>query len=659
MNRLRLLFPVLFLAVLFYVGSPLAQAKDDWLPITPEDLAMKDSPSNPGAKAMILYRSIDRDDQMGSQHEYVRIKIFTEDGKSYADVSIPPFDREFKISGVQGRTIHPDGSIVPFSGQVFEKVVERSKDYKISAKSFTMPDVTPGSIIEYRYTRYWEAINPATRIYYYFPQSEWEISGPLFQKAAHFTFKPANPELFSYRMQATRLPEGAKFTPDKLRGTVNLELANIPPFESEPYMPPDSEVEMRVLFFYSTDLRLPEGDEYWKQNGKKWANGAEGFMDKKGVLSGAVASVTLPSDSPEVKLHKLYDFVQSFQNLSFEREKSAKESQALNIREVNNVADVIANKYGYRSQLNRTFVALARSAGFEATLVKITERDEAILHREWPSFSQLGPEIAMVKLNGKNLFLDPGSLYCPFGILPWQDTGVTGLVLAKTIPTWITTPIPDPQDASMNRVAKMTLGDDGSLSGDVELTFSGLYAYQRRFRAHDEDDTERKKLMEEFLQRWIAIKGDIEFLGVNDWKASNAPLIAKYKVTLPGYASQAGRRVLLPATLFAGSYRNPFPATKRTNPIFMEYLFDDKDDVTITVPKAWQVESLPKQLNDRNPVAEMSTSYTNQNGELHFTREFLFKSIGLEQKYYGALRAYFQTVQAGANEQAVLKTTAQ
>src|SRR5664279_5328964 len=103
MNRLASCFLSACFAVLFLISSPLAHAKDEWQPITPEDLSLKDNPVVPQSKAMILYRSIERDDLMGSQREYVRIKIFTEEGKEYGDVEIPPFDREFKISGVQGR----------------------------------------------------------------------------------------------------------------------------------------------------------------------------------------------------------------------------------------------------------------------------------------------------------------------------------------------------------------------------------------------------------------------------------------------------------------------------------------------------------------------------------------------------------------------------
>ena len=66
-------------------GSP---AKDDWLPIPPEDLALKDNPLNPGAHAMILYRENSIDAKASSVVEYDRIKIFTEEGKNGAMFNI-------------------------------------------------------------------------------------------------------------------------------------------------------------------------------------------------------------------------------------------------------------------------------------------------------------------------------------------------------------------------------------------------------------------------------------------------------------------------------------------------------------------------------------------------------------------------------------------
>ena len=439
--------------------------------------------------------------------------------------------------------------------------------------------------------------------------------------------------------------------------SVILNLHDLPAFEHEMYMPPPKDSESRVLFFYSTDLRIPEGDEYWKQYGKSGTAAPKDSWTRRAHCRERWRASPLSSDSPEEKLHKIYDYVQGLENLTFERRKSDKEVKTLDIREIKSVEDVVNNKYGFRNDLNRTFVSLARAAGIDATLVKVTERDEngQLLHREWPAFSQLGYELALVKLNGKSMYLDPGSPFCPFGILPWEDTGVLGLLLDKSMPTWVTTPTLEPENALIKRTANLTLGDDGSLTGEIVVTYSGEDAYHHRLQVRDEDDTARKKLMEEVLQSWIPVKGEIELVEVNDWKSSNLPLVLKYKVALPGFASQAGHRVLVPSTLFAGAYRNPFISTRRINPIVMENAYDRNDDVTITLPKSFQVESLPKAISDKNAIAELSAHCTNESGALHCTRDFQMKALAIDQKYYPAVRQYFQSVQAGTNEQAVLK----
>ena len=87
----------------------------------------------------------------------------------------------------------------------------------------------------------------------------------------------------------------------------------------------------------------------------------------------------------------------------------------------------------------------------------------------------------------------------------------------------------------------------------------------------------------------------------------------------------------------------------------MENAYDRADDVTIALPKSFQIESLPKAVSDKNAIADLTASCVNENGTLHCTRDFQMKALAIDQKYYAAVRQYFQSVQAGTNEQAVLK----
>jgi hypothetical protein len=100
---------------------------------------------------VILNREEIADDTKHFHSVYMRIKILTEAGRRFADIRVP-FDRHnFTIDTVSGRTVHADGSIVPFEGKPFEQVINKGHDVRHLLKTFTLPDVQVGSIIEYRY----------------------------------------------------------------------------------------------------------------------------------------------------------------------------------------------------------------------------------------------------------------------------------------------------------------------------------------------------------------------------------------------------------------------------------------------------------------------------------------------------------------------------
>ena len=122
---------------------------DDWQPISPEELKMTSVPEAPGAPAVILYRQVDRDDGRNPHEDtYIRIKVLTEEGRKYANVEIQYFKEYGGMTAIKARTVRPNGSIVPFDGKVYEQTIVKAKGLKYLAKTFTLPDVQVGSIIE-------------------------------------------------------------------------------------------------------------------------------------------------------------------------------------------------------------------------------------------------------------------------------------------------------------------------------------------------------------------------------------------------------------------------------------------------------------------------------------------------------------------------------
>jgi hypothetical protein len=110
-----------------------------WTQPTPEELKMTSDPAAPDAAAVYLFREETVDDKVHYHRLYARIKILTEKGKEeYSDIEIPYEAGMSNIRDVEGRTIHPDGTVVPFTGKPYDKELVKAGDIKINAKVFSM-----------------------------------------------------------------------------------------------------------------------------------------------------------------------------------------------------------------------------------------------------------------------------------------------------------------------------------------------------------------------------------------------------------------------------------------------------------------------------------------------------------------------------------------
>ncbi len=113
-----------------------AHAATTWTQPTPEELKMTSDPKAPDAEAVYLNREETVDDKMHIHRMYARIKILTEKGKKdYSDFQFPYEAGDSRYRAVEGRTIHSDGTVIPFTGKPYDKELVRSGDTKINVKS--------------------------------------------------------------------------------------------------------------------------------------------------------------------------------------------------------------------------------------------------------------------------------------------------------------------------------------------------------------------------------------------------------------------------------------------------------------------------------------------------------------------------------------------
>ena len=646
-TRLCLLILVAFLAV------PLVlRAATDWAPVDPAELQMRDLPEQPGAPAFVLFREEIDNDEQGFQSVYMRIKVLSEAGRKYADVQIPYYKEELNISDIHGRTIHPDGSIVEFQGKPFDKVVVKSKNLKVRVKAFTLPDVQVGSILEYKYTQH-------TENHTLWPP-RWTVQSDLFQRKEHFKFvrysgtiQMAHGEIGMGLAYNSMLPRGSEIK--NVRDTYELDLANVPAFVEEEHMPPPQEYKYYVRFYYR---RVNDADQFWREEGKYWNSDTEKFLGKKHGVPEAVARIVSAGDTPEQKVKKIYAFAAGLENLTYKPQRTQQEQKVLGVKDSRGVEDVLRLRSGDRQEITLLFIAMVRAAGTPAYTMYVSDRSEDVFSKMHLSLDQLDSYVAIVQLDGKDVFLDPGTKFCPYGIMDWKYTGTQGL---RQLPGGGTelaqTPPPDYTKAVTKRVARLQLNDQGLVEGTLAIGYFGQEALARRIEGSKTDDLGRTKILEDEVKSWLPGNAQVSISKTPQWDEVETPLIAEFKVSSPMLMS-GGKRVLLPTNIFQFNRPPVFAHPDRKQPIYFEFPSREIDDVHIKLPDNLQVESLPANQEVKLQYAIYRAVRKQDKNEIDVTRDLAIGAFVFPPAEYKELKSFFDKVKEGDDEQVLLKQVA-
>jgi Domain of Unknown Function with PDB structure (DUF3857) len=627
---------LLFLVLVSIFALPASAQKEDWLPVTPEDLQIKQVPGDPGASAIQLYYANYVDDSSAYEFVYHRIKILNESGKKYADIEISG-GFNLDVGNLKARTIHPDGSIVEFTGKPFDKTIFKGRGIKWNAKTFTMPEVTVGSIIEYKY----KMKN--------YTSDTWILQHDLYTVREYYSFQPSH-------FGGTLLWLGRNIKepqPTKKSGGWEVEWKNVPAFQTEASMPPEEIYKPTVTFYYLRgDINA---EKFWPEVGKILYDIFDRYIgNRKEVREAALQAIGTETD-PEKKLRKLYDRAQQIRNLSFEREKTEQERKKEKIKTNENLGDIVKRGYGDSEDVTAFFVGMARAAGFDAQLLLASSRRNTFFSSKLLSLENLGGRVALVKLNGKDIYLQPGVRFCPYGLMRWSNTSTDALMFDKKGGTFVTVPPLTSERSLTRRNATMELTDEGSLKGELVVEFQGEEALEHRLDALDSDEAGRKKDLEEEVKSWLPGNAIVKMTSVQGWEKPEEPLVAKFNVEVGGYASSVGKRLLLPSLLFQPQQKDAFKHAERKYPVYFPYAFTERDRVAIKLPAGYSLESVPPKQDVGLGYARYQSVSASDGKQLVSERGFAFNAIFIRLEQYPELKEFMSKIQAGDEQQVVLR----
>jgi hypothetical protein len=610
------------------------------------DLHLKSCVFEPGASAMNLFdvQEIEfKRNEFGSKlitERRVRIKIFNESGYKYASIRIPYFSqkRVTKIKDLSGivYNLDPSGSIIVQKLEKKDFFKEKAED-KVGIINFTFPNVKPGSIVEFRYTKVEKNIADI---------DPWAVQDEIPTAYASTviitpTFSRIKEKIYGTDTIAQKKELLTKGGLDHDKRTYYRE--NIKSFQPEPFMSSYKDNLLRIIFllipesnFFIDALTAPEA--IWKYAGSRLLNS---------LYFGQQIKKTIPGTDNLIDSAKKISAVSN--RINFIYEAVQKRSPA-NIEQTLNADDIIDawnEGTGNTAEINLILLNLLQKANVQCYPLLISTRNHGKINTDFPSTGQLnGVDVLAIDSNTVYV-MDASIKYQSFQNPPLNVMNRKAFLLIPNNMKWVMVDDDRPLLKESTNIVG-TIKDNGTMEGEATYWY---YDYAKSFMLDSADDDEKEDRFFDKKTQGLKI---ISVEQKND-DANIGPLERDVEFS---YEPQSTNNFYFinPQFLFLKK-DNPF--TKDTRNTDIDFGCNQQFDIKfqLTIPPSYEIEELPKNIFLRAPDTSFFFKRTCFSDSIHIllSQTFEVKQSIFAREDYPAVKDFFSRAYALMQEEIVLK----
>ena len=506
---------------------------------------------------------------------YVRIKILNRSALKKANIKIP-FYKASRVENIEAITynLSDSGKIVKSilaKEDIFKEKVNKS--YRI--KSFALPNVKVGSVIEYKftYTRYGYGVY------------NWSFQSDIPKiKSIYKAYLSGRPK-FKIRMIGFLKPSIEKTSLKKKCVGISrcselyFEMDSIPAFKEEKYLTNKNNYLSQIKFEreYKNPYVGKGKNREWKILDKGFTEAYKYSLNMAGYYRRKMPSYLFKEKDLLKKAKGIYNYIQK----RFTRDEYSDEE----------FVDIFEKKIASPDQINLALYNAFIAAELNADLTFISTRENGFVTKLHATVNDFDYIIVKLKINQKEYFLDAADKKNPFGLLSFECLNGDGRVLNFKKGSYWQNIVPTIRSNEKIQ-AHFSLKED-NLIGDISITRNGYYAKIKRKSI----DLVKE---EDYLDNFESKNPD---LNINVYKRENErdlaePLKEKFNVSIEIEDKES---IKINPFLLSRLTTNPFKLNERSYPIDYGFKRSKRYLFSLIIPEDYLIKSLPKNLALRLP----------------------------------------------------------
>ena len=586
-------------------------------------------------------------------------RILRDDGQGRGVVRVD-FDSQTRINSLHAWSLPKEGK--PYEIGLRESVetsvygVQNGELVSdLRTKVLHIPAAVPGSIIGYE-VELQERPNQLT--------DEWLFEDTVPVRETHYTVQL--PPGWSFKPTWINHPEETPSVPRA--GQADWVLKDLKEIKLEDKMPPWRGIAGRLVVSLVPPNSQPQGFQNWNELGTWYQGLVRGRTDSSAQIKQTVAELTQSATTPLAKMRALAAFVQN--NIRY-----VAIELGIGGLQPHPAAEVLAHRYGDCKDKATLLSAMLKEIGIESNYFiintvrgSITEAtpanlgfNHAILAIRLPAGLE-DPTLLAVSTHaklGRILFFDPTETLTPLGALSGGLQSNYGLLVTADGGELIRTPQLPVAVNSIERTAKMTLDENGTLRGDIREVWSGdMAAMQRAETRAATLDTDVIKPVERVASNSFS-NFQILKAAMTNARVNDRPFEWRYTVEAPNYAKVAGELLLVRPRVI-GTKTTGLLETKepRHYPIEFEGAEHDADVFEIALPAGYEVDELPPPVNVDYGFASYRSKTEAVGHSVRYTRTFELKELSVPVAKAQELKKFYRLISDDERNSAVIKPTA-